>query len=91
MQTDGPTPPPPTTPAAVERLLLSPDETATALGLSTRKVYELLASGQIPSIKIGALRRVPVHALRETVQAWQQDDRKLQPGGASGEHSGRRP
>ena len=46
-----------------EPLLLRVDEVARALALGRSKVYELIASGELPSITIGAARRVPAEAL----------------------------
>ena len=51
----------------MERLLLRPIEAAEAIGVGRSKVYELLASGELPSIRIGASVRVPVDALKEWV------------------------
>src|SRR5580692_5410426 len=48
----------------MERLLLRPVEAAEAIGVSRSKIYELLASGDLPSVRIGASVRVPVDALR---------------------------
>ena len=50
----------------MDRLLLRPVEAAEAIGIGRSKVYELLASGELPSIRIGGSVRVPVAAL----QAW---------------------
>lgn len=47
-----------------EPLLLRVDEVARALALGRSKVYELIASGELPSLTIGAARRVPAEALR---------------------------
>jgi excisionase family DNA binding protein len=49
------------------RIALKPAETADALGISRSKVYDLIASGQLPSVRIGNSLRVPVTALREWV------------------------
>jgi excisionase family DNA binding protein len=51
----------------MNKLLLSPEEVSEALGISRTKVYELLRAEQIISVKIGALRRVPVHALHDYI------------------------
>jgi excisionase family DNA binding protein len=51
----------------VDRLLLRPLEAAEAIGIGRSKVYELLASGELPSVRVGASVRVPVDALREWV------------------------
>jgi excisionase family DNA binding protein len=48
----------------MERLLLRPVEAAEVIGVSRSKLYELLASGDLPSVRIGASVRVPVDALR---------------------------
>ena len=41
------------------RLLLRPAEVAESLGIGRSKVYELISSGQLPSIRIGGSLRVP--------------------------------
>jgi excisionase family DNA binding protein len=41
-------------------------EAAEALAISRSKLYELLASGAIDSIRIGGSRRIPLAALEET-------------------------
>jgi excisionase family DNA binding protein len=51
----------------IERLLLRPAEAAEAIGIGRSKLYELLASGDLPSIRIGGSVRVPVDALREWI------------------------
>lgn len=50
--------------ACMDKLLLRPVEAAEAIGVGRSKVYELLASGELPSIRIGGSVRVPVDALR---------------------------
>jgi len=47
----------------IVRLLLTPEEAAIALGIKRTKLYHLLATGQISSVKIGTLRRFPVRSL----------------------------
>ncbi len=49
-----------------EKLMLRPNEAADAIGVSRSKAYELIAAGEIPSVKVGGCVRVPVAAL----QAW---------------------
>jgi excisionase family DNA binding protein len=49
------------------RLLLTPVEAANALGLRRTRIYELMASGELSSVKIGRSRRVPVSALHEFI------------------------
>ena len=52
----------------VERILYRPVEAAEAIGISRAKMYELIASGEVPSIKVGNVKRVPVDKLREWVE-----------------------
>lgn len=52
---------------AIERILMSPTEAADVLRLSRSKTYELIRIGQLPSIRIGGVLRVPVDAVRERV------------------------
>jgi len=47
----------------MDKLLLTPTEAAGALGIGRSKVYELMQSGQLQSVHIGACRRVPRDAL----------------------------
>jgi excisionase family DNA binding protein len=58
-----------TTTVAVEQLLLRPVEAAQRLGIGRTKVYELMASGELRSVRIGAARRVSATALAEFVAA----------------------
>jgi excisionase family DNA binding protein len=51
----------------MEPLLLKPMDVAEHLGISKSKVYELLASGALPSIRIGKSIRVPTEELRKWV------------------------
>ncbi len=44
----------------------SPDELWRWLGLGRTKTYELLRSGEIPSYRIGRIRRIR----REDIEAW---------------------
>jgi excisionase family DNA binding protein len=45
------------------RLLYTPVEAAEALGISRSTLYVLLASGEIPSVRIGTSRRIRSTAL----------------------------
>lgn len=53
----------------MERMLLTPEEAAEALGVGRTKVYELMAAGRLASVRIGRSRRVPTRALAELVDA----------------------
>lgn len=48
-------------------LLVRPEDAARMLGLGRIKVYELMRSGALRSVRVGGLRRVPVAALDEFV------------------------
>ena len=56
----------------MDKVLLSPEEVADALGVSRSKVYELLASGRLHSIKIGRCRRIVRSVLLQFVDELQQ-------------------
>ena len=43
---------------ASSKLLLTVQEAATQLGLGRTLMYELISTGQVPSVQIGRLRRV---------------------------------
>jgi excisionase family DNA binding protein len=49
------------------KLTLNVVEAAEALGMSRSMIYQLIGSGQLPSIRIGSRRLVPVSALRDFV------------------------
>jgi excisionase family DNA binding protein len=49
-------------------LMYRPEDAAEALQISRDRVYELLRSGQLRSVKLGKLRRIPVEALHEWVK-----------------------
>ena len=48
---------------------LTVEEAARRLGVGRTTMYSLLASGEIPSMAIGRLRRVPADALADYVAA----------------------
>jgi excisionase family DNA binding protein len=50
-----------------ERILLRPAEVADALGMSKSTIYALLAKGDIPSVRIGGMLRVPTVALTRLI------------------------
>lgn len=53
----------------MERQLLTAEEVAEVLNIGRTRVFELIYSGQLRSIKIGRLRRVSVDAVREFIEA----------------------
>ncbi len=52
---------------SVEKLLLKPEEAAEVLSIGRSKVYELIGTGELASVRIGTSRRVPTDALVEFV------------------------
>jgi excisionase family DNA binding protein len=52
----------------MDRLLLRPIEAADAIGVSRSTIYQLLASGELPSIRIGGSIRVPLDKLRDWIE-----------------------
>jgi excisionase family DNA binding protein len=56
-----------------EKLLLRPEEAAEILSIGRSKVYELIGTGELVSVRIGACRRIPAQALAEFVQQLQTD------------------
>ncbi len=48
-------------------------QTPAVLGVGRSKVYELMAGGQLPSVHIGKLRRIPSTCLAEYVERLRQD------------------
>lgn len=54
---------------AVLKLLLTPEEAGQVLGIGRTKVYELMLSNQLESVKIGSSRRIPTDALAGFVDA----------------------
>jgi excisionase family DNA binding protein len=49
-------------------LLLRPEEAARLLAIGRSKLFELLASGELASVRIGRLRRVPLRAVEEFIE-----------------------
>lgn len=49
------------------QLLLKPEQASAQLGIGRAKMFELIASGTIESVKIGRCRRVPAEALEAYV------------------------
>ena len=50
-----------------ERLLLTVNEAAVALGLGRSFVWGMVMRGDLPSVKLGRARRIPALALDEYV------------------------
>lgn len=53
---------------AIEPLLVRVEEAARILSLSRSTIYEMMDSGELPSVRWGAARRISVAALRAWVE-----------------------
>ena len=51
----------------MDKVLLTPVEAASALGIGRSKLYELLQSGRLPSVRIGACRRISTDSIHRFV------------------------
>lgn len=56
--------------ASTDRLLITVTEAADRLSISRSKAYELIGSGVLPTVKLGARRLVPVESLNARVAMW---------------------
>ena len=52
----------------MDNQMYTPKQVASVLMLSKSKTYEMIASGEIPSVKIGWSRRIPASFLNEYVK-----------------------
>ena len=52
----------------MERVLLTAEEVAENLKIGRCKVYDLIRTGELQSIKIGRLRRIPVDSVHAFAQ-----------------------
>lgn len=50
------------------RLVLSVVEAAQRIGIGRSRMYELIAAGEVESIHIGRLHKVPIDALADLVE-----------------------
>ena len=51
----------------MEPLFYRPVEAAEALRVSRSKLYELMNTSEIPWVRVGRVRRVPVETLRQLI------------------------
>lgn len=61
-------------PEEVPPLLFTAEECARLLGMSRGQIYRLMQLKELPSIKVGALRRVSAKALSEYVARLELDE-----------------
>ena len=50
------------------KLLVTPKEAAEILSVGRTTIFELMAGGQLPSVRIRSSRRIPMVALQQLVQ-----------------------
>ncbi len=53
----------------MEKLLLKPTEAAEVLRIGRSLVYGMLASGELPSIRVGRCIRIPSESLQQWLRA----------------------
>lgn len=46
-------------------------EAARRLGVSTRHAYRLVATGELPSLRLAGVVRIPIAAVEAMITAWQ--------------------
>lgn len=52
----------------MDQLLLRPEEAARILGIGRSKLFELLAAGDLPVVRLGRVTRIPAPALERWVE-----------------------
>jgi excisionase family DNA binding protein len=61
----------------MDKLLLRPEEAAEVLSIGRSRLYELLGSGELVSVRIGTSRRVPAQELVRYVERLREETRTL--------------
>lgn len=51
-----------------QRLLLRPEEAAAILGLGRSTIYELVRTGELPTVHIGRTTRIPARDLQSWIE-----------------------
>ena len=59
----------------MERLLLKPLEAAQVLGIGRSLMYELIARGEIPSVRLGRCLRVSKESLQKWIREREQESK----------------
>jgi excisionase family DNA binding protein len=57
---------------APQRLLLRIPEVAETLGIGRTKIYEMIATGELPTIRVGRAVRISVTALQKWIEEREQ-------------------
>ena len=63
---------------APQRLLLRIPEVAETLGIGRTKIYEMIATGELPTIRVGRAVRISVSTLQKWVEAREQQNMPAQ-------------
>ncbi|MGW0069024.1 helix-turn-helix domain-containing protein [Streptosporangium sandarakinum] len=58
----------------LDPLLIRPEKAAELLGIGRTKVYALMRSGALRSVRVGGLRRIPRTALIEFVTCLEEEN-----------------
>ena len=62
----------------MDRLLLKPVEVTEILGISRSRIYEMLATGELPSLRVGRCIRIPTDALKKWISTRQFENTKIE-------------
>ena len=52
----------------MDKLLFTPEEAAECLSIGRSRIFELISSGRLRSVRIGVSRRIPAEALTDFVK-----------------------
>ncbi len=63
--------------APQDRLLLRIEEAADRLGIGRSLMYRLVLSGEVESIRVGRLRRIPVDSLDQAIAKLRAEQSRL--------------
>jgi len=63
--------------APQDRLLLRIEEAADRLGIGRSLMYRLVLSGEVESIRVGRLRRIPVDCLDQAIAKLRAEQSRL--------------
>lgn len=62
-----------TTEPHIDKILLTPEEAAERLSITRSRLYDLLRSRELVSVKLGKVRRISVAALERYVEKLEQE------------------
>ena len=73
----------------MDKLLLRPEEAAEALAVGRDRIYELIGSGRLRSVKLGRSRRIPATELEAFVEGLSRGESPLAEPAVSSVHRDR--